>query len=67
MSWCGAKKLKPSRQESFGVKVPELKEEENLGMTEEDVTGRMSYNQGRGGRPGILCKGIRSGKKLFEI
>lgn len=67
MSWCGAKQLKPFRQESFGAKVPKLKEEEDLGMTELDVTGRVSHNQGRGGGLGTLCKGIWSGENLFEI
>lgn len=47
--------------------MPKLKEEEDLGMTELDVIGRVSHNQGRGGGPGTLYKGIRSGENLFEI
>lgn len=42
-----------------------MKAEENLGITKEDVTGRVSHNHGRGGRPEILCKGIQSGKKNY--
>lgn len=50
----------------YGQRCPNWREEEGLGMTE-DVSGRLSHNQGRGGRHGILCKGIQSGKKLCEI
>lgn len=33
----------------------------------EDITGRLNYTQGRGGRPGMLCEGIQSGKQPSEI